>query len=488
MKRVKLILIVSALLVTMCSCTAQGGSDNTVSEISSASAESSAESSFDESSEESSDESSDEESSEDESSDDESSDAESSNDESSDDESSDDESSYEESSIVESSPDDESDAESSGIDVSEESSERPESSKSDAPSQPVSIDDCSVHIGDVIHNSGASLPEVRISYNDSLLTQNEDYYISGHDDDSASIGKHSLTVTMEGSFHGSKLYYYHVFPETTVITYTSADENAISAEWSSVPEADGYQLEFSTSSDFGSGTESVNTDSTSFSLYYFESNTTYYFRVRSYKVSGSERLFSHWSEAKTAKYIESYSGQSGELQEIDGVTYIDGILIVNKTYSIPSTYGYGLTSETSSAFYQMQADAARDGISLWIASGYRSYQTQASTYQYFVWERGVAGADRCSARPGHSEHQTGLAIDVNNTSDSFAGTPAAIWLENHCTDYGFIIRYPRGKEEITGYKYEPWHIRYIGVEKAKQITATGLTIEEYYGITSQYNY
>lgn len=93
---------------------------------------------------------------------------------------------------------------------------------------------------------------------------------------------------------------------------------------------------------------------------------------------------------------------------------------------------------------------------------------------------------RYSAVPGHSEHQTGLAIDVSGSdgkcaaSDCFAGTPEADWIAQHAPEYGFIIRYPEGKEAITGYKYEPWHIRYVGVDIAKDIAAQNLTLEEYF--------
>ena len=102
---------------------------------------------------------------------------------------------------------------------------------------------------------------------------------------------------------------------------------------------------------------------------------------------------------------------------------------------------------------------------------------------------GQASADTFSARPGHSEHQTGLAIDVNSVDDSFRGTPEAIWLADNCYKYGFIIRYPEGKEGITGYKYEPWHIRYVGSEIAKKVHDAGsnATLEEIYGLSSQYS-
>jgi LAS superfamily LD-carboxypeptidase LdcB len=100
---------------------------------------------------------------------------------------------------------------------------------------------------------------------------------------------------------------------------------------------------------------------------------------------------------------------------------------------------------------------------------------------------GQSTADTFSARPGHSEHQTGLAIDVNSIDDSFAATPESAWLASNAHRYGFIIRYPKGKEHITGYKYESWHIRYLGVDTATAVYNSGLTLEEYLGIDSKYS-
>ncbi len=99
---------------------------------------------------------------------------------------------------------------------------------------------------------------------------------------------------------------------------------------------------------------------------------------------------------------------------------------------------------------------------------------------------GKAEADRYSARPGYSEHQSGLAMDLNSVDDSFAYTKEAKWIAENCSKYGFIIRYPKGKEPITGYIYEPWHVRYLGTELAEKVTTSGLTLEEYFGITSFY--
>ena len=174
------------------------------------------------------------------------------------------------------------------------------------------------------------------------------------------------------------------------------------------------------------------------------------------------------------------------IEERDGVTYVNGILIANKTYALPENYGNGLTDEALSAFYEMQAGAANDGISLWICSGFRSYWDQYYLYWNYVDRDGRAEADRYSARPGHSEHQTGLAMDLNNASRTFNGSAEAEWIAAHCAEYGFIVRYPADKEDITGFMYESWHVRYVGKELAREITDSGLCLEEYLGIDSHY--
>lgn len=173
----------------------------------------------------------------------------------------------------------------------------------------------------------------------------------------------------------------------------------------------------------------------------------------------------------------------------NGAYYVNGILIANKTYALSSSYAPGsLTKETNAAFEKMKAEAAKEGINLKIISGYRTYSHQNTLYNNYVKRDGKSAADRYSARPGHSEHQTGLAFDVNSLEQSFGSTKAGIWLNENCYKYGFILRYPKGKESITGYMYEPWHFRYIG-EDAKNLYNNGswLTLEEYLGIDSKYS-
>ena len=174
------------------------------------------------------------------------------------------------------------------------------------------------------------------------------------------------------------------------------------------------------------------------------------------------------------------------LEEIDGITYVDGIMIANKTYSLPADYDPGVHPEAQAAFDKMQAAASEDGISLWVLSSYRSYFDQEAIYnRYLQWDTKEV-VDTYSSRPGHSDHQTGYTFDVNSLEQSFEYDPAGQWLADNCYKYGFIIRYPKGKEDSTGYMYEPWHIRYIGVEFATKVTTSGLSLEEYLGITSKY--
>lgn len=175
-----------------------------------------------------------------------------------------------------------------------------------------------------------------------------------------------------------------------------------------------------------------------------------------------------------------------KIQQVDGLTFVDNILIVNKTYSLPSDYAPGINTAAQSAFDDMVAAAFNDGLYLYVNSGYRSYEEQEALYYNYAAERGVAEADRVSSRPGYSEHQSGLCFDVNSTDFSFADTTEAQWMAAHCAEYGFIIRFPKGKEALTGYEYEPWHIRFVGVDVAKDMTSKGLCLEEYLGVTSNY--
>ncbi len=178
----------------------------------------------------------------------------------------------------------------------------------------------------------------------------------------------------------------------------------------------------------------------------------------------------------------------------------DTLLIVNKYYQLEQNYHYGdlvvmdsqydnksgskLSSVAYEAFKKLVDDAEKEGYHIRNNSAYRSYATQNSLYQNYKNANGLAWADKWSARPGHSEHQTGLALDVGEKGhtnlNDFVNSKEFIWMKDHAHLYGFILRYPEGKEYLTGYGYEPWHYRYVGIEVATYIYEHQITFEEYY--------
>ncbi|WLQ06846.1 M15 family metallopeptidase [Arthrobacter oryzae] len=154
-----------------------------------------------------------------------------------------------------------------------------------------------------------------------------------------------------------------------------------------------------------------------------------------------------------------------------------------------------LNSTTAAAAEQMFAAAARDGVAMTLASGYRSYGTQTATYNSYVASRGQAEADTASARPGYSEHQTGWAFDIGDGGGAcgfqpcFADQPAAVWAKANAHRFGFVVRYPWMFHQVTGYYYESWHLRYIGVEAATDMANRGIaTLEEYFGLEAAPGY
>lgn len=182
----------------------------------------------------------------------------------------------------------------------------------------------------------------------------------------------------------------------------------------------------------------------------------------------------------------------------------DITVLVNKEYSLPKDYVPAdlaepnilfpfeyedekklLRKEAADAITNLFEAAANEGLRLYGVSGYRSYDRQKAIYDSNVATRGEEETNRYSARPGHSEHQTGLAMDVSTPSiqfhldSGFAATPEGKWLADNAYRFGFIIRYPEGKTDITGYAYEPWHIRYVGIPLAEKLHNENLTLEEY---------
>ena len=160
----------------------------------------------------------------------------------------------------------------------------------------------------------------------------------------------------------------------------------------------------------------------------------------------------------------------------------DEIVVANKHYPLSKDYNPGENPTAKAELLKLIAAMQQEGFPISDHySGFRSYETQTQLYQDYVNKDGKAEADRYSARPGYSEHQTGLAFDLIGTNgDLVTEEKAAQWLLDHAADYGFVVRYLKGKEKETGYMAEEWHLRYVGKE-AKEIAASGLSLEEYYG-------
>jgi D-alanyl-D-alanine carboxypeptidase len=143
---------------------------------------------------------------------------------------------------------------------------------------------------------------------------------------------------------------------------------------------------------------------------------------------------------------------------------------------------------------QLFNDAKSKGLNLMLSSGYRSFVLQQSVYNSTVNAEGQQGADSSSAKPGHSEHQTGLAADIEPTSREcevelcFANTAEGKWLAGNSYKYGFIIRYQKNQEKLTGYEYEPWHVRYVGKDLARQIHTSNKTLEQFFGLAAFTDY
>lgn len=214
-------------------------------------------------------------------------------------------------------------------------------------------------------------------------------------------------------------------------------------------------------------------------------------------------------------------GLALEAQYFNNVEVVDGrkviqnplnqLALVNKDYALPAyyvpedlvipnvTFSFGnqdiekayLRKEAAEKLEVMFTAAKLDGIDLFAVSGYRSYKRQEDLFNFEVIKVGREQAELAVAFPGNSEHQSGLAMDISGPSvnyeltQDFGEQPEGQWLEKNAHKYGFILRYPEGKEDITGYKYEPWHFRYVGEEAAAVIYEKDLTLEEYFNIVQK---
>ena len=209
----------------------------------------------------------------------------------------------------------------------------------------------------------------------------------------------------------------------------------------------------------------------------YEKEGTYPIKVTLKDVSGN----------KAQKKAEVVVGDKRESSKevVNGATYVDGILIVNKKHPIPSDFASGEDPEAGQKIRELIADMQSNGYNIASNySGYRSHAYQTNLYNNYVQQSGKEAADTYSARPGYSEHETGLCFDLIDGNGALVeSAPEAKWIKENAHKYGFILRYPEGKEDITGYMHEPWHLRYVGKSVAKKIYENNLTLEEYLNVS-----
>ena len=227
--------------------------------------------------------------------------------------------------------------------------------------------------------------------------------------------------------------------------------------------------------------------------YFLEKNLHEYIE---YKAKNKKKSFSDvvaivnvganndWYDNKTVKETDL---SKGNLIIVNKFNYLNETYEPDNITEISLSCSYGsnkVSKETNDAYIEMAKAAKEDGVQLMANSTYRTYERQDEIYKDFYYSKGINYADNYAARPGHSEHQTGLALDIfttgNSTTSNFEDSDAFEWLSKNAYKYGFILRYPKDKEYLTGYNYESWHYRYLGVEVATKVYNSGLTYDEYY--------
>lgn len=196
------------------------------------------------------------------------------------------------------------------------------------------------------------------------------------------------------------------------------------------------------------------------------------------------RANKEWYDPKTVRETDL---SKGNLILVNKFNYLKNDYEPSDITSLDLSYSYDnnrVSKETSDAYLEMAKAAKKDNISLMANSSFRTYDRQEAVYKEFYYSKGVSYADKYAARAGYSEHQTGLAIDIftsgRSTTSDFDTSDAFKWLQTNAHKYGFILRYPKDKEYLTGYNYESWHYRYLGVETATKVYESGLTYDEYY--------
>lgn len=280
-------------------------------------------------------------------------------------------------------------------------------------------------------------------------------------------------------------------PEASVKSYRGSKQVLVT--WTKVDGIDGYKVYRAASADgtykwvksvkSGNKRRCKNGELTT--------GKTYYYKVCTYTLdSAGKKVNGEFSKAIKIKVLGAIKEDpKNKLMLVNRDNRLSSNYVPSSRYSLKGyqTQSVKVKKFVRDAFIELYKGAKKEGYTIKAVSGYRDYALQKWLFNNYVSIDGLAEAQKYSARPGQSEHQTGLAIDVSCAREgwgletTFGSTPEGKWLAKNAHKYGFIIRYQKGKSGITGYSYEPWHIRYVGTEAAAEIYEGGLTLEEYLG-------
>ena len=311
------------------------------------------------------------------------------------------------------------------------------------------------------------------------------------------FGTYRVTVFFCGNYAGKKALKFTIglaVPQDLTKSDVGATVAALS--WERVKYATSYLLYFAPEKS-GPYKRFAETKGCGYNVSNLQPRTVYYFKVKALRRQDERLITGPASAARGLRTAKQQTTPAGRiLVEITPENRL--LAVVNHFREIPPSYqpklkelserGKYLDYEAADAFESMRTAAKREGITLYAYSPYRSYSHQKASMESIIRDRQSWGYSRARAEelalqvvlpPGTSEHNLGLAVDISSTAQTFKNTRAYAWLLKNGQKYGFILRYPDGKQDVTGISYEPWHWRYVGADNAKKIKKSGLTLEEY---------
>lgn len=332
--------------------------------------------------------------------------------------------------------------------------------------------------------------------NGKKLKKGRDFTVS-YDPGRRHFGTYRVTVTFQGTYAGKKVLRFTIGLDTPQnLQKRDVGATIATLSWDRVKYATSYLLYYAAEKS-GPYTRFAETTACTYNVSNLQPKAVYYFKVKALRREADRLVTGPASAARglhTARQQLSSAGRV--LVEITPENRL--LAVVNHSREISPSYqpklkelserGKYLDWEAAEAFEAMRTAARRDGVTLYAYSPYRSYAHQKLSMESIIRDRQSQGYSRSRAEelalqvvlpPGTSEHNLGLAVDISSTSSTFKNTRAYSWLLKNGRNYGFILRYPEGKQEVTGISFEPWHWRYVGIGNAKKIQKSGLTLEEY---------